>query len=143
MKSDFIDSRRPAKNTAPMTDNRTIVQHALARVISTGDIDTLEPLLAPSFVHHRPGSTSRTRAQWLAAARPVPISAMQVEIHHVLADGDHVVMHSTRRLPGADREIAVVDIWRFADGQIAEAWEILEPLARAPANFLWWQPDER
>ncbi|MDC0716643.1 nuclear transport factor 2 family protein [Nannocystis bainbridge] len=121
------------------TDNRNIVERALARVIETGDIDTLEPLLSADFVHHRPGSSSRTRAEWLAAARPVPMGDMQVEIQHMLAAGDHVVMYSQRRLPGAGPGIAVVDIWRFEAGLIAEAWEIIEPVAQAPANFEWWK----
>lgn len=125
------------------TEHRTIVERALTRLIETGDVDTLAPLLSADFIHHRPDATSRTRAQWLAAARPVPIAAMQVEIQRVLTDGDHVMMYSKRRLPGAGPGIAVVDIWRFADGQIAEAWEIIEPLAHAPANFEWWRPADR
>ncbi|GAB3406442.1 hypothetical protein [Flindersiella endophytica] len=51
--------------------------------------------------------------------------------------------HSHRHLPDSGPAIAVVDIWRFDNGLIAEAWEIIEPLADAPANLLWWQPAER
>ncbi len=40
----------------------------------------------------------------------------------MLADGDHVVMHSRRRLPHAGAEIAVVDIWWIEGGRIAEGW---------------------
>ena len=65
---------------------------------------------------------------------------MQVEIQHVLADGDHVVMHSRRRLPGGGPEITVVDIWRLEDGLIAEGWETIEPVGDATVNFTWWQP---
>jgi predicted SnoaL-like aldol condensation-catalyzing enzyme len=68
---------------------------------------------------------------------------MRVEIHHVLADGDHVVLHTTRRLPDAGPAIAVVDIWRFENGLIAEAWEIIEPLADVAANLRWWEPTKR
>lgn len=144
MKSEFIDNRRDRGNTASMTtDNRNIVERALAKLIETGDSDTLEPLLRADFVHHRPDSTSRTKAEWLAAARPVPIGDMQVEVRHMLAAGDHVVMYSNRRLPGAGPGIAVVDIWRFEDGLIAEAWEIIEPVAQAPANFGWWRSAHR
>jgi predicted SnoaL-like aldol condensation-catalyzing enzyme len=144
MKSEFIDNRRDRGNTASMTtDNRNIVERALAKLLETGDIDALEPLLSEGFVHHRPDSTSRTKAEWLAAARPVPIADMQVEVRHVLADGDHVVMYSRRRLPGAGPGIAVVDIWRFDDGLIAEAWEIIEPVAQSPANFDWWKSSDR
>lgn len=143
MKWEFIDTRRGGRNTAAMTtENKSIVQRALAGLVETGDVAALEPLLREDFVHHRPDSTSSTKAEWLAAvgAALVPLAGMRVEVQHVLADGDHVVMYSRRRLPGAGPEIAVVDIWRLDDGLIAEAWEIIEPVAQATANLTWWEP---
>jgi predicted SnoaL-like aldol condensation-catalyzing enzyme len=125
------------------TQNKGIVERALAELIGTGDVDALEPLLSDDFVHHRPDSTSSTKAEWLAAVRAVPIADLRVEVHHVLADGDHVVMHSRRWLPGAGPGIAGVDIWRLDDGLIAEGWEIIEPVAEAAANMVWWEPAQR
>jgi predicted SnoaL-like aldol condensation-catalyzing enzyme len=69
----------------------------------------------------------------------IPLAEMQVEVHHVLADGDYVVMYSRRWLPGAEPGIVVVDIWRFDDGVIAEAWEIIEPVGQVAANLMWWK----
>ncbi|SDL20338.1 nuclear transport factor 2 family protein [Nonomuraea jiangxiensis] len=124
------------------TENKNIVQRALTELVGTGDVDALAPLLTDDFVHHRPDSTSSTKAEWLAAVRAalIPLAGMQVEIQHVLADGDHVVMYSRRWLPGAEPGIAVVDIWRLDDGLIAEAWEIIEPVARATEHLTWWEP---
>ncbi|MFY0534113.1 hypothetical protein [Nannocystis pusilla] len=72
------------------------------------------------------------------------------------ADGRHAgrdPAHAGRRRPRRDvleapasrrrSGIAVVDIWRFEDGQIAEGWEIIEPVAQAPANFEWWKSADR
>ncbi len=146
MKSEFIDSRGGHANTASMTTaNKSIVQRALAGLIETGDVDALARFLSDDFVHHRPGSTTSTKVEWLAAVRDalVPLAGVQVEIHQVLADGDHVVMYSRRRLPGAGPEIAVVDIWRIDDGLIAEAWEVIEPVAQVAANRTWWEPAQR
>ncbi|WP_327001103.1 nuclear transport factor 2 family protein [Dactylosporangium sp. NBC_01737] len=128
-----------------MTDNKAIVQRALAELLSTGDVDALAPFLTDDFVHHRPGAITSTRTEWLAAVRAalVPLAGMQVEIHQLLADADHVVMYSLRRLPGAGPQIAVVDIWRLDDGLIAEAWEIIEPLAQVSANLSWWETAQR
>ncbi|WP_066367579.1 nuclear transport factor 2 family protein [Herbidospora mongoliensis] len=123
------------------TDNKSIVQQALTALVATGEVDALAPLLSEGFVHRRPDSTSKTKAEWLAAveAALVPLAGMHVEIQHLLADGDHVVMHSRRRLPDAGPEIVVVDIWRLDDGLIAEAWEIIEPVTQAPAHLTWWE----
>ncbi|MEU4829628.1 nuclear transport factor 2 family protein [Streptosporangium sp. NPDC023615] len=127
------------RNTAH--DNKGIVQRALTALVATGDVDALASVLSDDFLHHRPDATSRTKPEWLAAvgAALAPLAGMRVEIRHVLADGDHVVMHSRRRLPGAGPEITVVDVWRLDDGLITEAWEIIEPASRAAANLTWWR----
>jgi predicted SnoaL-like aldol condensation-catalyzing enzyme len=121
------------------TENKGIVQRALAGFIETGNLDTLASFLSDDFIHNRPDATS-TKAEWLAAVRAAlgPTAGMQVEIMHLLADGDHVVVHSRRRLPDAGTEVVVVDVLRIDDGSIAEIWEIIEPVAHAPANLAWW-----
>ncbi|MGC5381939.1 nuclear transport factor 2 family protein [Micromonospora sp. DT68] len=126
------------------TENKSIVKRALAGLVETGDVDTLASFLSDDFVHHRPDSTS-TRAEWLAAVHAAlgPTAGMQVDILHLLADGDHVVVHSRRRLPDGGSEIVVVDVLRIADGSIAEAWEIIEPVAHAAANVTWWESAPR
>ncbi|PUB32168.1 putative SnoaL-like aldol condensation-catalyzing enzyme [Promicromonospora sp. AC04] len=126
------------------TDNKSIVAAAFASLVETGDVAAVERVLSDGFVHHRPDSTSSTKAEWLASMRASleKIAGMEVEVQHVLADGDHVVMHSRRRLPSGP-EIAVVDIMRFDDGLIAEAWETIEPTTEAAGHLTWWAPKER
>ncbi|MFE7504767.1 nuclear transport factor 2 family protein [Promicromonospora sp. NPDC057488] len=121
------------------TDNTSIVAAAFAALTETGDVDAVARVLTEDFVHHRPDSTSSDRAEWLAAVRRSRehIADMQVEILHVLSDGDHVMLHSRRRLP-AGPEITVVDIMRFEQGRIAEAWELIEPAKEAEAHLTWW-----
>ncbi|MBO2452553.1 nuclear transport factor 2 family protein [Actinomadura barringtoniae] len=124
-----------------ITDNTSIVQRAMAGLIATGDVEALAPVLSDGFVHHKPDATSSSKTEWLDEVRAAlpHIAGMEVEVQHLLAGGDHVVMYSRRRLPGTDAAIAVVDIWRFEDGLIAEAWEIVEPLADVAANLAWWE----
>jgi predicted SnoaL-like aldol condensation-catalyzing enzyme len=126
------------------TDNKTIVGQAFAGLVESGDVASVERVLSDGFVHHRPDSTSSTKAEWLASMRASleHIAGMQVEIKHMLADGDHVILHSHRRLPSGP-EITVVDIMRFEDGLIAEAWETIEPTSEAASHLTWWAPEER
>ncbi|NYH40740.1 putative SnoaL-like aldol condensation-catalyzing enzyme [Micromonospora jinlongensis] len=124
------------------TENKGIVQRALAGLIETGDVNTLASFLSDDFLHHRSDATTSTKAEWLAAVHAAlgPTAGMQVEILHLLADTDHVVVHSRRRLPDAGPEIVVVDVLRVADGLIAEVWEIIEPVAQTAVNAAWWEP---
>ncbi|MGW4170571.1 nuclear transport factor 2 family protein [Streptomyces chartreusis] len=127
------------------TDSKSMIQRALAELLATGSVEALQPLLSDGFVHHRPDSTSSTKAEWLAAVQAAlgPLADMRVEVHHLLAEGDHVVLHSRRRLPDGGPEIVVVDIWRIDGGLVAECWEIIEPVAQAAANLVWWEAAQR
>ncbi|MFC4052516.1 nuclear transport factor 2 family protein [Actinomadura syzygii] len=122
------------------SDNKSIVQQALSELLGPGGVDALAPLIRDDFLHHRPDATSSTKTEWLAAvgAALVPLADMRIEIRHVLADDDHVVMHTRRWLPESGAEVAVIDILRLDDGLIAEAWEIIEPTSHATANLSWW-----
>ncbi|MFJ9387917.1 nuclear transport factor 2 family protein [Nocardioides sp. NPDC101246] len=121
------------------TDAVDSLTAAFAGLVATGDVEPVERLLRPDFVHHRPDATTSTKEQWLAAVRSSleRIGGMEVEVEHVLATDEHVVMHTRRRLPDGP-EITVVDICRFEDGMIAEIWEIIEPAAEAAAHLSWW-----
>lgn len=139
MKSHFIDNVRVESDTLVMTkDNKSIVQQALAALITTGDVGALAQFLRDDFVHHRPES-NRNKEQWLDAVRAVPLDALRVEVQHVLADGAYVVVTSRRWLADGGPGVLGVDVWRLEDGLIAEGWETIEPLATASAHMLWWK----
>ena len=123
------------------TENKRIVQQALAGLMDTGDVDALAASLSDDFVHHRPNAIDKTKVEWLTAVRAAmnPTVGMQIEISHILSDDDHVMVHSRRRLPHAGPEVVVIDILRIEDGSVAEIWETIEPVAQAAANALWWE----
>ncbi|XVU27198.1 nuclear transport factor 2 family protein [Actinoplanes sp. CA-054009] len=119
---------------------KSIVQRTLTDFVETGDVDVVARALSDDFRHHRPGPITSTKQEWLAALRRAqpPLAGMRVSITHLLADGDHVIVHSQRRLPTTGAEIAVIEIWRLSGGLIAEGWELIEPLSHVPANLEWW-----
>ena len=123
------------------TENEQLVQNALSQLLGEGGVAALEPLVSEDFRHHRPDGLTRTKGEWLAdvGKNLIPLAGMQVEIVHLLSSGDHVVVHTRRQLPDGGPAIVVVDILRIEDGLIAEAWEIIEPVADAAANLHWWE----
>ncbi|MFI0410546.1 nuclear transport factor 2 family protein [Actinomadura sp. 3N508] len=124
-------------------ENKSIVQKAMADLLRTGDVDALGTVLSDEFVHHRPDS-STAKEEWLGRVRAAwgHIADMQVDVLQILADGDYVVLRTRRRLPGGGPEVVIVDTWRFDGGLIAEAWEVIEPVAQAAANLRWWATAE-
>ncbi|GAA3452024.1 nuclear transport factor 2 family protein [Dactylosporangium matsuzakiense] len=144
----FIDIAAARGNTASMSDteNRTLVQRALAGLVERRDVAAVAPFMREDFVHHRPDGDDSTKAEWLARVQAAfgPTDGMRVEVLHLLAADDHVLVHSRRRLPAPATsaapaaEVVVVDIVRIEDGLIAEVWEVIEPVASAAADLEWW-----
>jgi predicted SnoaL-like aldol condensation-catalyzing enzyme len=94
---------------------------------AAGNVEFLRTLLREDFVEHSPGNPSGRDAfiDFLAAA---PVNGSELDLKRVVAEGDYVVMHYHMTPRGDERGVAVVDIWRFADGQIAEHWDVMQPV---------------
>lgn len=97
---------------------------------AAGNIEVLRTLLREDFVEHSPGNPSGRDAfiEFIATA---PVAGSELDLKRVIADDEYVVMHYRMVTPEDERGVAVVDIWRFVDGQIAEHWDVLQPVPDA------------
>jgi predicted SnoaL-like aldol condensation-catalyzing enzyme len=68
----------------------------------------------------------------VGAAKEAPERTMDVK--HIVAEGDHVVVHSHVRHRRGDLGAAVVHIFRFDGDRIAEFWDIGQPVPADGAN---------
>ena len=87
------------------------------------------------FVHHNPyyeGSAQSLAAGMAENARQFPDKVLEVK--HVIAEGDLVVIHSHVRLKPGDVGVALVHIFRFADGRIVELWDIGQAVPEQSPN---------
>ncbi|MGW8883825.1 nuclear transport factor 2 family protein [Streptomyces sp. NPDC055749] len=109
------------------TDNKQLVLTCL-ELYAKGDLDALAPLLRDDYVDHGLPFRTSTKADWLAAARLLPLAEIRTDIRRLAAEGDYVTMFSRRWLPGGELDIAVADVFRLQDGLIAERWEVVEQI---------------
>ncbi|NEE03956.1 nuclear transport factor 2 family protein [Phytoactinopolyspora halotolerans] len=109
-------------------NNKSIVEKAIGELFGAGGVDAAAAYLHDDFVDHGPGVVTSNKADWIATVRQLPVADMKIEVHHVLAEGDHVTMLSRRWLPWESHWIAVVDIYRLEDGLIVEHGEVFQPL---------------
>ncbi|MFQ5907731.1 MAG: nuclear transport factor 2 family protein [Thermoplasmata archaeon] len=87
--------------------------------------EAVDRFLTPDFKHHNPDVPAGTEALTEAMrvdAENVPNK--QLDIKHVLAEGELVTIHfHVVREPG-DPGVAVVHLYRFEGHRIAELWDI-------------------
>lgn len=112
--------------------------HVLAmyeQVLIALDSTRVDAFIAPGYIQHSSLAPPGVEAlkDWLDARRIDSPEARQT-IHRSFADGDHVIVHvHVVRFPG-DPGLAVVDIFRLADGMIVEHWDVLQDVPTAPVN---------
>ena len=124
--------------------NKAVMRRILDEVFVGGDIDLLDELLTPGFVNHNVVGTGE--GTHVVGIEPMKrefmgvhsaMSAISLEVVHLLADGDFVVVHAISTgthsgpffgVPGTGRLVRTptISIARFADGKMAERWNVID-----------------
>jgi len=114
-------------------DTLQIVKAAVAAIFIDFEPEVASKFLAPDYIQHNPGVPTGA-APILGFIPALKASGIKVTTHRVLADGDFVVMHNTYENAAAFGAPTLVafDVFRVANGQVAEHWDNLQ--APAPAN---------
>jgi predicted SnoaL-like aldol condensation-catalyzing enzyme len=107
------------------TQTRTDIALHFLRSARAGDRETAASLVTPTARHHNayfPAGMPVLLDAIVAAAAAQPHG--QLDVKHVLADGDLVAIHSHVRRDPDDRGVAVVHLFRFEGDRIAELWDV-------------------
>ncbi|HEY3275483.1 MAG TPA: ester cyclase [Syntrophorhabdaceae bacterium] len=90
------------------------------------DFGAARKYLAPTYIRHNPPSNEGIEAfEECAGACKKDPPDLTNEVIRVLADGDYVVLHVHSFEP-PDIHVAVVEIYRFENGFIAEQWDVAQ-----------------
>jgi len=123
-----------------VTETNKALYRAFIDGYNSGDLGSLDPLVAEDFAHHN-NEVTLTLAQFKRGAEWVRsgIPDFQLEIVDLIAEGDRVVArmlgtgtHSRSlygETPTAARVVLhVTDVVRVEDGRLAEDWETMDEL---------------
>jgi len=112
-----------------MSDHKEAATSFL-QLASSGDVRrAFEAYVAPNFRHHNayfPGDARSLADAMEQNARENPNKVLRVE--RAIEEGDLVAVHSRVRLKADAPEMALVHIFRFEDGRVAELWDIGQPV---------------
>ncbi len=105
------------------------------RLVTAGEIDrAYDAYIAVGMRHHNayfPAGADALREAMKAAHVQQPGKIFEVK--QAIADGDRVAVHSHLRFRPEDPGFAVVHIFRFEAGRIAEMWDVgMQVPAAAP-----------
>lgn len=115
--------------------NLRLVERVYADVLGPIDSGAVDGLFDPGYIQHNPniatgaealkGMLDRARARYPQAEH---------RVKRMVADGDLVVAHVHVIFEPGTPGLAAVDIFRIADGRIAEHWDVAQPVSTEPKN---------
>ncbi len=123
--------------TAEEQRNLDLVLEMYRNVLIAMDADRVDDYIAGDYIQHSqyaaPGRDGLK--DFLRMVRVESPDARQT-IHRALVDGNMVAVHvHVERFPG-DPGLAVIDLFRIADGKIAEHWDVIQDMPADPVNPL-------
>ncbi|MDB4923667.1 nuclear transport factor 2 family protein [Mucilaginibacter sp.] len=105
--------------------NKTIVLECYRKIIRDLDLSLVDSYVSENYIQHSPivKDGKEGLLEMLAFLKTLPKPAEQgpSPVMRVIADGDLVAAHLDIKFMG--QRVAVIDLFRLADGKIAEHWD--------------------
>ena len=127
-------------------ENAAVFQRVIDEMVSNGNVDIVDELLAPDFVEHNElpppmmAASGRETAKQVFRVLRATFPDLRAEVRQVVAQGEYVVVfmtwYGTQRgeflgIPPTGKSAAfqVFDMVRVVDGKITDHWGIVDQLA--------------
>lgn len=119
-----------------MTDSNKDTAILFLKLVASGEVrQAYSKFIGTEFRHHNPffeGSAEALMAGMEENARQNPNKVLEVK--RAIAEGAFVAVHSHVRQKPDDLGAAVVHIFRFENGRIAELWDLGQPVPAESSN---------
>jgi predicted SnoaL-like aldol condensation-catalyzing enzyme len=116
-------------------ENKAIVRRFIKDVLSGGNINLIDELLAPNYMNPSMGVTDRTGFKTVISGLKASAPARDFEISDLVAKGDLVVFRGNMNFTlssGKKVSARVITYYRLVDGKIVED----EPISTPPLTEL-------
>ena len=115
--------------------NKSIIRDFYRRTVSQGDIEFAKEIIADDYIQHspmvKPGKAGLLEALAYMKQMPQPATTTK-PFMRLLAEGEYVVTNMSFEWGGKQK--AVVDIFRFRNGQVAEHWDAIQDQPETSPN---------
>jgi predicted SnoaL-like aldol condensation-catalyzing enzyme len=111
-------------------ENKAVVRRFITEVLSGGNIDLIDELLAPNYVNPGMGNADREGFKGMLAGMKAAMPVREFTVGDLVAEGDAVVYRGTVNFTLADGKqvpARVTTFYRLADGKIVEDDPITSP----------------
>jgi predicted SnoaL-like aldol condensation-catalyzing enzyme len=123
-------------SSSSVSDNVQTVRDFIKTAFNEGRAkEALEKYVGDQYIQHNPMVPDGDEGFIQVVKETIGSNPNYVfDTKRVIAQDDHVVLHSYMTLTGEGPGFAVMDIFRLEDGKIVEHWDVLQPVPEEPAN---------
>ena len=115
--------------------NKRLVERIYAEVLGPIDSGAVDALFDPGYIQHNPSAATGSQGlkEMLDRAK-IKYPKCEHRVKRMLVDGDLVAAHVHVIFNPGEEGFAVVDIFRIANGMIAEHWDVMQPITAGSKN---------
>lgn len=116
--------------------NKALVLEAYQALFGDHDLGAVDRYWAKDYIQHNPYMADGTEAvkKYVEKIGLLNGPKFKVEFLRVAAEGDLVFVQTRQPKTGDNPEMVVVDIFRVANGKIAEHWDVMQPVPADAVN---------
>jgi predicted SnoaL-like aldol condensation-catalyzing enzyme len=123
-----------AGDSAKEEANKKLVTEFYEKVLNRKDVAAIDKYVGPYKQHNPMAPDGPEGLKGYIAHLKESAPQFRAEIKKVLADGDFVILHvHAVPAPGA-RGLAIVDIFKVANGKLVEHWDVIQEIPEKAAN---------
>ncbi len=111
---------------------RKLVQDMFAAIIKEGPRKAFERYMVEDCILHNPRAL-KGREGAVAYVEDEVARGSKVTVKRMIVDGDMVAVHMHMAFTDGSPELAIVDMWRFANGKAVEHWDISQAIPKTSA----------
>ncbi|MGH8227024.1 MAG: nuclear transport factor 2 family protein [Steroidobacteraceae bacterium] len=109
--------------------NRRLILEIYERVLGPLDASRVDEYFAPDYIQHSPLAQSgaaglKTFLDWARSNSPQAVH----RVKQIFVDGDYVIARVHVIIHPGERGNAVIDIFRIANGKVAEHWDAAQEI---------------
>lgn len=122
-------------DSARLGYEKSVAVHVLKGVFERGDTSVVDRFVRTDYIQHNPLAPNGSQTlKNLAPGFHQQFPDAKYDVKRVIAEGDLVLVHSNVVATPGTRGNAVIDIFRFQGGKIAEHWDVGQEVPATTAN---------
>lgn len=124
-----------AQSPRTLEQHKTIAVRVLKGLFEDADLSLADRYIRPDYIQHNAQAPDGVEAiKDFVRFGTAQFPDLRYDVKRVMSEGDLVLVHSNVVFVPGTRGQAVVDIFRFQDGMIAEHWDVLQDVPETTAS---------